>query len=177
MAQYTYGLTRLIGHGHAFTQLEHRATPAAGAGFTYTNSGRYWEVLDLAAFKMVTGSNAANRQVTLTIADGLGIAIATLPAASVQTASLTWNYTWSTDFSNFNTVVGLAVTSPLPYVFLQPAYSVTVAVGAVDAADQISNIVLYLERFVTGKEGYLLGTVDTADDPAAGLAGYATVAS
>lgn len=177
MPQYTYGLTRLVGHGHAFSQLVPVTTPAAGVGFTYTNSGRYWEVLDLAAFQLVTGSNAANRQVTLSVKNGLGIAIATLPSASVQTASLTWQYTWSTEFSNFNTVVGLAVTSPLPYVFLQPSYSVSVAVGAVDAADQISNIQLYLQRFVTGSEGYLLGVLDTAETPASVMAGYAALSS
>lgn len=164
MAQYTFGLTRLLGHGHAFTQKQGVTSPAAGAGFTYTNSGRYWELADSLSFQMVTGSNAANRQIAVTIKDGDGIALATLPAASVQTASLTWQYTFARDFTTFNTVVGLAVTAPLPALLLQPMYSVVVTVGAVDAADQISNVRLYLERFVTGAEGYLLGVLEE-DDP------------
>ena len=134
--------------------------PAAGAGFTYTNDGSYWELIDLISMQLVTGSNAANRQVTLTIAGGDGIALATLPSASVQTASLTWHYTWSTEFSNFNTVVATAVTAPLPAIFLQPMYSIAVTVGAIDAGDQISGIRLYAERFVTGEAGYLLGVKD-----------------
>jgi hypothetical protein len=172
--QYTFGLTRLLGHGHAFSQVLPQASPAAGAGFTYANDGSYWELIDSVSFKLVTGGNAANRQVTLSILDGSGVALATLPAASVQTASLTWNYTWSRDFATFNTVVGLAVTAPLPGLLLQPTYSVVVAVGAIDAADQISNIRLYAERFVTGRSGYLLGTLDSGDPR---LDGYVKLAA
>jgi hypothetical protein len=177
VTQYTYGLTRLLGHGHAFSQVLPQTKPAAGGGFTYTNDGSYWEIIDLIAFRLVTGGNAANRQVLLTIKDGGGVALATLPAASVQTASLTWDYTWSPEFSNFNTVVATAVTSPLPLIFLQPQFSVVVTIGAVDAADQISNIRLYAERFVTGNEGYLLGVQDTTREPFAELARVATFES
>lgn len=164
MAQYTFGLTRLLGHGHAFSQVIRPANPAVASGFTYTNDGSYWELIDLVAFKLVSDGNAANRQVTLTIKDGDGIALATLPAASVQTASLTWNYTWSTNFNTFGTVVALAVTSPLPEILLQPTFSVTVAIGSAQAGDQVSSIRLYAERFVTGSEGYLLGVL-AEDDP------------
>ena len=177
MAQYTYGLTRTVGHGHAFTQRLAVAKPAAGVGFTIPPDSRYWRVFDLIAFQLVTGSNAANRQVTLQYLDGEGVAIATLPAASVQTASLTYQYTWSTEFSNFNTVVGLAVTGPLPYTILPPGFSAAVAIGAVDAADQVSNIRVMSEQFVTGDEGYVVGTVDVEDDPLARLAQIATFSS
>src|SRR5207248_4267312 len=42
----------------------------------------------------------------------------------------------------------------------QPEFSVVVAVGTVQAGDQISRIRLYAEQFVTGPQGYLLGVVD-----------------
>ena len=177
MTQYTYGLTRTVGHGHAFTQRLAVPSPAAGAGFTIPADSRYWRIFDLIAFQRVTGSNAANRPVTRKYLDGDGVAIATLPSASVQTASLTWQYTWSTEFSNFNTVVGLAVTSPLPYTLLPPGFSASVTVGAVDAADAITNIRVMSEQFVTGDSGYVIGTLDTADDPAAELAALATYKS
>jgi hypothetical protein len=136
------------------------ANPAAAAGFTYTNTGTYWQLLDLVAFRLVTDGNAANRQVKLVVADGGGVALATLPSASVQTATLTWDYSFSPEFSNFNTVVGLSVTSPLPLIFLQPEFTVAVTIGTVQTGDQISNIRLYAEQFVTGPQGYLLGVVD-----------------
>lgn len=161
--QYTFGLTRLLGHGHAFSQVLTVPAPAAGSGFTYTNDGFYWELVDLVSFQLVSNGNAANRQVLLTIADGSGVALASLPAASVQIASKTYQYTWSTEFSSFNTVVSNAITGPLPSIFLQPTYSVAVTVGALDAGDQISNVRLYAQRFVTGNEGYLLGVVDETD--------------
>lgn len=160
MTQFTLGLTRTLGHGRAFSQVLSVAKPAAGAGFTYTNDGSYWEMIDTVSCQIVTGGNAANRQPTLSILGGDGIALATLPSASVQTASLTWQYTWSTEFSNFNTVVATAVTAPLPAIFLQPTFSIALAIGAVDAADQVSNIRLHAQRFVTGEQGYLLGVVE-----------------
>lgn len=160
MTQYTLGLTRLVGHGRAFSQVLPQTSPAAATGFTYTNDGRYWEILDLIAFRLVTDGNAANRQITLTIADGGGVALATLPAGSVQTASLTYDYTWSTNLSTVNTVVSNALTSTLPDIFLQPLFSVTVGIGSAQAGDQISNIRLYAQRFVTGPQGYMLGVVD-----------------
>ena len=160
MTQYTYGLSRLIGHGHAFSEVVSVASPAVATGFTYTNTGQQWQLLDLVSFRLVSDSNAANRQVTLTINDGGGIALATLPAASVQVATKTYDYTWSSDFQTFNTVVSNAITSPLPAIFLQPEFTVAVAVGSVQAGDQISRIRLYAEQFVTGPQGYLLGVVD-----------------
>lgn len=164
MTQYTLGLTRTIGHGRAFTQLQTVTTPAAGAGFTYTNNGKYWELIDSLSFQMVTGGNAANRQVLATIKDGGGVQLAAFPSASVQTASLTWQYTFLPNIDTFNTVVSLNVVSPMAEIFLQPMFSLAVTVGAVDAADQISNIRLYTQRFVTGPQGYMLGVVDTDSD-------------
>lgn len=160
--QYLLGLTQLFGHGRAFTETLSVTKPAAGAGFTYTNDGNYWELLDSLSFQIVTDGNAANRQPTLTIKDGGGVALATLPTASVQTASLTWQYTFSPSFDSFNTVVALAVTAPLPRIFLRPQYTVTLAIGAVQVTDQVSNIRLDAQRFVTGPQGYRIGMVDEA---------------
>jgi len=46
------------------------------------------------------------------------------------------------------------------YRFLQPLFQLQVAIAAVAATDAVSNVRLYLERFVTGDSGYLLGVVD-----------------
>ena len=114
-----------------------------------------------AAFELLGGDSGVRRLVDrfYDLVDSAPEA-ATIPAASVQTASLTWQYTFSPQFSTFNTIVALAVTSPLPRIMLQPEYSVVVAIGAVDAADQVSKIRLQVEQFVTGPQGYLLGVLD-----------------
>jgi hypothetical protein len=163
VTQYTYGLTRLLGHGHAFSEVVAVPSPAVALGFTYTNTGTQWQLIDSLSFRLVTDGSAANRQVKLVYADADGVALATLPTASVQTATLTWDYTWSTDFDTFNTVVSLAVTAPLLNIFLQPGFQIIVSIGSMQAGDQISRVRLYAEQFVTGPQGYLLGVVD-ADD-------------
>ena len=138
-------------------------SPAVATGFTYKNTGTQWQLIDSISFRLVSDGNAANRQVKLVYADADGVALATLPTASVQTASLTWDYTWSTDFDTFNTVVSLALTSPLLNIFLQPGFQIIVSIGSVQAGDQISRIRMYAEQFVTGPQGYLMGVVDAAD--------------
>lgn len=164
MTQYTLGLTRRVGHGRAFTQTLHVPNPAAGAGFTYQNSGFYWEYIDSVSFKVATGSNAANRLVNLSVTDGLGITLATVPPAAAVTASKTTQYTYLDNYSATTGATDGPFLNCFPGIWLQPQFSIVVTVTAIDAADQISNIVVYAERFVTGDAGYLLGVVES-DDP------------
>lgn len=172
MTQYTYGLTRLVGHGHAFTERVVVKNPSAGAGFTYNINAGYWELIDLIGFQLVTNGNAGSRQVLLTIKDADGTIIGTFPSASTQAATNTYHYTWSRDFNSFNTVISSAVTGPLPGILLQPDMSVVVTVGSIDAGDQISGIRIISERFVTGESGYLLGVLDSTVTPAELLTGF-----
>ncbi len=95
----------------------------------------------------------------------------------MQAASLTYQYTFARDFSTFNTVVGLAVTGPLPVLFLQPMFSVTVALGSHQVGDQISNVRLYAERFVTGPSGYSIGMVEVHGPAEQSIIDLATVAA
>lgn len=160
MTQRTYGLTQLLGHGYAFTQRVAVASPAAGAGFTYTNDGRYIELFDSLAFKIVTSSQAANRLVTLTVKDADGVVLATVPTNAALTASKTGQYTFLQSFSGTLGATDGPFLSVFPQILLQPMWSVTVAVVAIDTADQVSNIRATIERFVTGPEGYPMGAVE-----------------
>jgi hypothetical protein len=160
VTEFTLGLVSGFSHGRAFSEALSPASPAAGAGFTINISSRYWERFGSLAFRLVSNGNAANRQVVLTVADNDGISLAAFPAASVQVASKTYDYFFMPNLNSFNTLVGTVITSPAPSFFLQPGWSLVVAVGAMDAADQISNIRWYPERFVTGPQGYRQGAVD-----------------
>lgn len=161
MTEATLGLTSPFAHGRGFSEPLAVTNPAVGAGFTITIGSAYWERLAALTFRVVSDSNAANRQVTLSVLGGDGIPLAIFPAASVQAASLTYDYSFLPNVQTFNAVAGLVVVSPAPVFFLQPAYSLVVAIGAVQVGDQVSRIRFYRERFSTGPGGYRQGTVDT----------------
>lgn len=163
MTQRTYGLTQLLGHGYAFTQRVPVASPAAGAGFSYKNDGKYIELLDSLAFQIVTSSQAANRAVTLSVKDADGVALATVPTNAALTASKTGQYTFLQNFSGSSGATDGPFLSVAPLILLQPMWSLVVAIGAVDTADQVSNIRMTLERFVTGPEGYPMGALEEDD--------------
>jgi hypothetical protein len=165
LTQYTLGLTRRGGHGRAFSQVLSPATPAVASGFTYTNDGLYWEYIDSVSFKIVTDSNAANRAVTLTVKDGTGAALATVPTAAALTASKTGLFSYLENYSAITGATDGPFLGPMPGVWLQPQFSIVVAIGGVQVGDQLSAIRIYAQRFVTGDSGYLLGVVDI-DDPA-----------
>jgi hypothetical protein len=164
VTQYTLGLTRRLGHGRAFSQVLSVATPAAGAGFTYTNQNFYWEYIDSVSFKLVTGSNAANRLVNLSVQNAAGDVLATVPPAAATTASKTAQYTYLDGYSATTGATDGPFLNVMPGVWLQPDFKIVVTITNVDAADQISAIRVYAERFVTGPQGYLLGVVEVDDD-------------
>ena len=155
-----HGLTSEFAHGRAFSEVVPLVNPAAGAGFTYTVGGNYWERLAALSFVFTTNGNAANRAVTLRIKDGSGATLVAVPGAAVQVASTAYTYSFWGDQTPTNDTVNLVNAQPVPRIYLQPAYSVAVAVGAIDAGDQVSAIRLYVERFDTGPEGYPVGMVE-----------------
>ena len=136
--------------------------PAAGTGFTYTCS-YYWEVSDSLAFRLVTDSNAANRQVTVNILDGGGILLASFSANAVQTASLTRDYVFLPNLNAPSGPTNAIYYNPWYMGLLQPGFQIVLSIASVQATDQVSNIRLNQERFVTGPQGYLLGVVDVED--------------
>lgn len=159
MTEVTLGLTGVFSHGRGFSEPLAVDNPAAGAGFTITIGAAYWERLLALSFRVVSDGNAANRQVTLTVNGGDGVPLAIFPAASVQTATLTYDYSFLPNVQTFNAVTGLRVVSPAPVFFLQPAYTLVVSIGSVQVGDQVSRIRFYRERFQTGPGGYRQGTV------------------
>jgi hypothetical protein len=162
MTQYTLGLTRLLGHGRAFSEVIPLPNPAVSTGFTYTVS-QYWELIDSLSFRLVTDANAANRQVLVTVNDGGGTLLAAFPPATVQAAAATVDYCFLAGVSAFLATAGGVSVSPIYHGLLQPNFNVTVTIAAKQVGDQVSRIRFNNERFVTGPEGYLLGVVDDTD--------------
>lgn len=160
MGPVLHGLTSEFAHGRAFSEVAPLADPAAGAGFTYTVSGSYWERIAALSFVFTTNGNAANRAVVLKVKDGSGATLVAVPSAAVQVASKAYTYSYWGDQAPVNDTVNLVNAQPVPMIFLQPEFTVVVSVGAIDAGDQISAIRVYRERFDTGPQGYPLGVVE-----------------
>lgn len=160
MGPVLHGLTSEFAHGRAFSEVVPVANPAAGAGFTYTVSGSYWERLAALAFTLVTDGNAANRQVLVTVKDGSGAMLGAVSSGGTQAASLTRLYSFLPNVNSAQTVVNTTFISPLPLMFLQPEFTVVVSIASVQAGDQVSAIRVYREAFDTGPEGYPLGMVE-----------------
>lgn len=152
-----HGLTSEFAHGRAFSEVVPVANPAAGVGFTYKVGGSYWERLAALSFVFTTNGNAANRAVTLSVKDGSSAVLVAVPGAAVQIASKVYTYSFWGDQTPVNDTVNLVNSQPIPRIFLQPGFTVVVAVGAIDAGDQISEIRVYREAFDTGPEGYPIG--------------------
>lgn len=175
MGELTLGLTAPFSHGRGFTEVASVASPAAGAGFTYTVGGTYWERLVALTFRLVSDGNAANRAVTAAIVDGNGHTLVTVPAAAVQAASLTRDYSFLAGQSSAIGPLGGVYLSPFPALFLQPAWTVVVGVDQVQATDAVTRIQVVRERFSTGPNGYPLGVFDAAQLQRVGFAGFELV--
>lgn len=135
------------------------AAPAAGASWgTQKVTGEAFLRLKLATVSIVTSAVVANRAVSLDFQDADGNLLFRAPAAAVQAASLTVQYSfgWGYDAA---TNLGAAQAAPLPDVFLEPGWRVVLTVGAIDVADQVSKGALLFERLYTGENGYVVGTV------------------
>lgn len=164
MPEVTLGLLGAFSHGRGFPQVSAVTNPAVGVAPTITIGSDYWERPVSLSFRLVTGSNAANRQVSLALLDEGGVILNAAVANGVQTASLTRDYVFTPNVNAPNAVANGVFLSPLFQCFLQPQWSLAVTIGAVDAADQVSNIRWNRERFTTGPGGYSIGTTYVEDE-------------
>lgn len=159
MPDVLHGLTSEFAHGRAFSEVIARANPVVATGFTATISANYWERLQGVSFVLTSDSNAANRSVLLVVKDGSGAVIDAVPPAAVQVASKAYTYVYRPGAVAVNDTVNLVNVQDCPRVFLQPAWTIVVTVGSVQAGDQISAVRLYMERYDTGPAGFPIGMV------------------
>jgi hypothetical protein len=162
--QVTLGLgSSPIAHGRVQSELSYLPKPAAASGFTYTLSTNYLERPIALGFELATDSNAANRQIGLQLQDPAGNFLAAVPVASVQTASLTWHYSFLASLSSASAVEATVVMSPLFNFVIPDDYSLVVTLTNHEVGDQISNILYYRDRFSTGPDGYPIGGYNLQD--------------
>lgn len=161
--QVPRGLLRSLTHGLGFPESTLLAKPAAGGGLTYQISSRYWERLSALSFTLTTDGNAGNRTVLVLIEDQDGRVVAASSAGGTQAATLTRTYSFVDNASTAGAVAGTVFIAPLWDGFLRPGWRVVVVIDTVKAGDQLDNVVVTRERFLTGPEGYPEGgEVETA---------------
>jgi hypothetical protein len=146
-------LVEPFGFGEGFQQRIRPASPGAGAALTQALSvgGNYPMRLLSARAQLVTSATVANRSISVRFLDSDGNTVEDNGPGVFQTASDTVVYQgqirrsmseWSSSGTDRTTVY-----FPLNDVVLSPGDSVSVRVGNMQAGDQLSAIVLVVERF------------------------------
>lgn len=120
--------------------------PAAGEGFTFAPSGAEYSRLRLVTFAFTTSATVASRVVALTVLDGSGQPLATIPSPAAQTAGQTATYTFGLDLYPYSVDAANAVVAPLPDLWLRLGQSVEATVAAIDSADTLTDIRVVLDQ-------------------------------
>jgi hypothetical protein len=159
------GLANPFSVGRELTEIVKVAQPAAGAGFTYTAKGKYWDRIASASLKLVTDANAANRRVTVSFQDQDSRSFGQYAAPFVQTAAHTVQYSFAPHVLQAGADDAATIAFPIPSIFLQSGWKVVVSIAGVQVTDQVSLVSLLLERFPTGPEGYRQGAYVVDESP------------
>lgn len=121
--------------------------PAAGANFSATVPGEYEYRIDALRFDLVTSAAVANRIPVIDFVHPDGYfqyevsAANTLPAGSAVSV-----YAMSQYAPSLRTATGGNYVA-LPDTVLKPMWKIQVNIGAIDVADQISNVRLRVWRY------------------------------
>ena len=156
----TAGLLQPFGYGLGYQDWVQVAQPAAGNAQTVTVTGENYVRVLAARATLTTSAVAANRVLSLDFINARGVTFVQNGAPVLVTAN-TSNQVFEWDFdrtvSEWNT--GTPVWVPVVDVFLPPGFAIKFNVAAIDVGDQLSNLVLWIERFPTGERGYPQGMV------------------
>ncbi len=122
--------------------------PAAGANFTYTiPHGKRWRIQSI-SLTLTTDANVASRKVQLTFAL-TGSLIGCVTASFPQIASLAYRYFFERIPTSYTTVTNNRAQQVLiTDVLFEGEVTIASAVENIQATDQISDIVIYVEEFL-----------------------------
>src|SRR5262249_582497 len=124
--------------------------PAAGAGFSYTDSvSEYWMLRSL-CFQILTDANAANRIVFMDLIDPANVKLGRFSTGFNQTATTTTVYTFGTDIGAYGANGAASLGSPVAKLWLHPGSKLTVGITNVQAGDQVSAINLAVDQVYGG---------------------------
>lgn len=116
--------------------IETPSDPGAGTNLSYTVPSLSLFDVSVVKFRFITSSAVANRQVVLRLNSG-GVMCYEFVCATVQTASLTYDYVFSAS-GVVEVLTGTTVHCPIPIIPLWGAANIVTAITNIQAADDIS---------------------------------------
>lgn len=152
-----------FGYGFAYRSRVIPPRPAAGAEFEHEIGATVTRPASVIV-TLATSADVADRYLTVQYRQD-GTAYAISGAAVVASANTTARFIFSRAYAQpWWTDDTDDVYVPLDPSFLDPGHTLTIAVANIQAADQLSGIVLQLEHFPQ-PEGYELGEVEALPEP------------
>jgi len=132
--------------GLAWTEVVLGTSPAAGANFTVANDSRFASRLLTITFRLVTSAVVANRSVTVNTDDSGGNVVTRSGSGAVVLASTTAFFSFDVHKGGADWDANNFLFIPLADRWLHSGEAWTIAVTNIDVADQLSQIVLLVER-------------------------------
>lgn len=130
-----------------FPEYRKLASPAAGADFSATVDGRYFERLLTVWCNLDTDSNAANREVVLQFLDDAGNVYRECGAATVVAADSVYDYSFSVWQPQTEFPVNASILVPLDAILMLPTFKWKLKIVNVQAGDALTAIRVVRERF------------------------------
>lgn len=121
--------------------------PAAGAEWSYTVDGRYYERLISARWRLTTSAAAGDRAPVFRLADADGNVVTSVAAAGLVAPSTVIDINLFPGLSALSTFTATTTWGFMPDMMIPPGWSWSVVTGSLDAADQESGIVLVVQRY------------------------------
>jgi hypothetical protein len=127
-------------------------TPAAGAGFTLAQPGRYGWQLIAVTFRLVTSAAVANRFVSVDYDHGQSVVFMRHPFSQAVTAGTTAVFSFQAGRGSSDWNANNDAALPLTPYFFQPGERLQIAVANIDVADQIDRVRMLFNRYPSGPE-------------------------
>lgn len=127
-------------------------SPAAGANFSLQNTGLQDSRLLSITFKLVTDGNAASRYVSVDYNDGNSHLFVRNGIQGAVAASTTALFSFNSHRTISEANANNEVFAPLQPALIQSTQSIGINVANIQATDQLSQIVMLWERYISSAD-------------------------
>lgn len=158
--QLTEGLLEGVDYGRGFFETIPGVQPGAGLPYDLPQAFQYITVPLFITVHLAASAHAANRQLVVQYLDGNNVIYSQAAAPTVVIANGASTAWFAHDRGSSYAVTNGDQYVQLPHDYLRPEYTLRVTCTNIDTADQLSAIVLGVDRLPVGPRGYQLGRVD-----------------
>lgn len=132
-------------------------SPAAGAAFVYSFPGETYTALMAVSFTLTTSAAVANRYPELAVLDGDSNVIFKVASPTALAASLVRRTYFASDMGAVVSSPSGDESLPFPDTVFPPGFKARITATALDVADTITGIRLYVRRLSSGDWGPATG--------------------